>query len=154
MTECIHGLDLAACDSCSPAPKPVVEHVVPRQRATKAPAARPLKATAPRRLHVVLSIDELADLIADGELIDPIYFFGPEELAWGERRRAADAARNVVLVTTAAAVAGLDELPVSAIELIAVANTIAQERVRELLSPTEYRPRVAVFPPWFVAPED
>lgn len=155
MSECIHGLELAACDICSPAPKPVVERPLPRQRAAaKAPAARPLKATAPRRLHVVLPLDELADLLADGELVDPIYFVGPEELAWGERRRAADAARNVVLVTTAVAVAGLDDLPLTAVELIAVANTVAQERVRELLALTSYSPRVAVFPPWFTAPED
>lgn len=154
MTECIHGLDFASCDICSPAPKPVVERALPRQRAAKAPAARPLTATAPRRLHVVLSIDELGDLLADGELVDPIYFVGPEELAWGERRRAADAARNVVLVTTAAAVAGLDVLPFSAVELVAVANTVSQERVRELLALTDHKPRVAVFPPWFVAPED
>ena len=76
---------------------------------------------------------------------------GPEELAWSERRRAKDASRNVVLVTTSSAVAGLDELPLSAVQLVAVANTATQERVRELLDLTEYSPRVSVFPPWFVA---
>jgi hypothetical protein len=109
-----------------------------------------MKSRSEQRLHVVISLDELGDLLADGEMVDPIYFHGPEELAWSERRRAADASRNVVLVTTFGAVSGLDVLPLTAVQLIAVANTVTQERVRDLLALTDYTPRVSVFPPWFV----
>jgi hypothetical protein len=51
----------------------------------------------------------------------------------------------------ASAVAGLDTLPLDAVQLVAVANTVTQERVRDLLTLTDFSPRVAVFPPWFVA---
>jgi hypothetical protein len=156
--ECIHGLDLAACDVCSPKPPPVKPVPAARVRTPRATAevrAKPVR-TAPinrdaQRLHVVLSLDEFGDVLADGELVDPIYFHGPEELAWSERRRAADALRQVVLVTTRGAIAGLDTLPLSSVQLVAVANTVAQERVRELIAMTEFRARVVVHPPWFTA---
>jgi hypothetical protein len=154
MPECIHGLEFALCDACSPKPKPVVEPVVARQRVAKAPAARSLKVKAPTRLHVVLYLEELADALADGELIDPIYYVGPEEVAWGERRRSKRALEQVVLVVPADKVAGLDVLPLGAVQLVAVANTVAQEKVRDLLAMTQVSAKVAVHPPWFVAPED
>lgn len=150
MTECIHGLDRELCDICSPkkAPeKPVVKRVAPVRAARPAP----LKSTAPRRLHVVLSLDDFADALAEGALVDPIYFHGPEELAWAERRRAADATQHIVLVVESAAVAGLDAMPIAAIDLVAVASNAVQHRVRELLGLTSFSPRVAVYPPWFVA---
>jgi len=154
MPECIHGLEFASCDICSPKPKPVVEPVVARQRVAKAPPARSLKVKAPTRLHVVLYLEELADALADGELIDPIYYVGPEEVAWGERRRSKRALEQVVLVVPADKVAGLDVLPLSAVQLVAVANTVAQVKVRDLLAMTDVSAKVAVHPPWFVAPED
>ena len=101
MTECIHGLDRELCDICNPkkAPeKPAVKRAAPARAARPAP----LKARAARRLHVVLSLDDLADALAEGSLADPIYFVGPEELAWAERRRAADATQQVVLVVASA----------------------------------------------------
>jgi hypothetical protein len=150
MTECIHGLDLELCDICSPkkAPEKVA---VKRVAAVRTTRPTPLKAKAARRLHVVLSLDDLADALASGALTDPIYFVGPEELAWAERRRAADATQQVVLVVASSAVAGLDEMPLAAVELVAVASNAVQQRVRELLALTDLAPRVAVYPPWFVA---
>jgi len=35
------------------------------------------------------------------------------------------------------------------VQLIAVANNSAQERVRELLALTDLRTKVSVYPPWF-----
>lgn len=154
MPECIHGLEFASCDICSPPRRPVVEHAaraVRAPRTPKAPAARPLKATAPQRLHVVLSIDEFADALAAGSLDDPIYYVGPEELAWAEHRRTTRATEQVVLVVAAPAVRGLDVLPLDAVQLVAVANTVSQERVRELLALTALTAKVAVHPPWFTA---
>ncbi len=150
MTECIHGLDFAMCDVCNP-PQRVEPVPVKRTAAVRTTRPAPVKNRSEQRLHVVLSLDDFGDALAAGSVDDPIYFHGPEELAWGERRRAADASRNVVLVTSQGAVAGLDALPLSAVQLVAVANTLTQERVRDLLAPTDFTPRVAVFPPWFVA---
>ena len=150
MTECIHGLDRELCDICSPkqAPeKPAVRRAAPARAARPAP----LKARAARRLHVVLSLDDFADALAEGALADPIYFHGPTELAWAERRRAADATQQVVLVVASDSVAGLDLMPLAAVELVAVASNAAQQRVRELLAVTDFAPRVSVYPPWFVA---
>ena len=150
MTDCIHGLDLELCDICSPkkAPeKPAVKRPAPARSTRPAP----LKAKAARRLHVVLSLDDFADALAEGSLADPIYFQAPEELAWAERRRAADATQQVVLVASSDAVAGLDAMPLSVVDLVAVASNAAQQRVRDLLALTDFSPRVSVYPPWFVA---
>ena len=151
MPECKHGLEVASCDICNPPARPVAAVPMKRTPAARTTRPAPVKNRSEQRLHVVVSLDDFGDLLADGALADPIYFHGPEELAWSERRRAADASRNVVLVTTQGAVAGLDELPLSAVQLVAVANTLAQEKVRDLLALTDYSPRVSVFPPWFVA---
>ena len=154
MPECIHGLEFASCDVCNPPARPVAVAPVKRASVAKAPAARSLKVKAPTRLHVVLYIEELADALADGELIDPIYYVGPEEVAWGERRRSKRALEQVVLVVPADKVAGLDVLPLSAVQLVAVANSVSQGKVRDLLAMTDVSAKVAVHPPWFVAPED
>ena len=149
MPECIHGLDFAACDVCSPKKQPVVERAAPKPRVARAAPARSLRAKTPQRLHVVLSLEDFADALAAGELADPIYHVGPEELAWAERRRSPRALENVVLVVGADAVRGLDVMPLTAVQLVAVANNVAQERARELLALTELTPKVAVHPPWF-----
>jgi hypothetical protein len=153
MTECIHGLDFASCDVCNPPKR--VEPVETTRRAapdrSRQTRHTPLKARTEHRLHAVISVDDFAEALETGALEDPTYFHGPEELAWAERRRAKDAAKNVVLVTTFGAVAGLDALPLDAVQLVAVANTVMQERVRSLLASSAHSPRVAVFPPWFVA---
>jgi hypothetical protein len=155
-TECIHGLSFAACDSCSPK-KPQVqpESAVPKARVPRSAAIRrhagSVRAQAERRLHVVLSIDDLADFFASGELEDPIYSSGPEELGWGERMRAAGALEQAVLVVRADVAGDPTNLTVESIQLVAVANVVMQERVRELLAMTDYRVRVAVHPPWFQA---
>jgi len=150
MPECIHGLELASCDVCSPKKAPP-----PPPRAARAPAAKPvaaraLRAKTPQRLHVVLTLDEFADALADGVLTTPTYYVGPEELAWAERRRAPRASELVVLVVAAELVRGLDDLPLTAVQLVAVANTVAQERVRDLLALTTLAPKVVVHPPWFM----
>jgi hypothetical protein len=152
--ECIHGLALAACDSCSPKKAPIE----PEAATTKArtPRAAPVRrhagsvrAQAERRLHVVLTIDDLADFFAAGELIDPIYSSGPGEIGWDERLLTTGASDQVVLVVRADVAGGPTSLTVESIQLVAVANIVVQERVRELLAMTDYRTRVAVHPPWF-----
>jgi hypothetical protein len=153
MPECIHGLDFASCDSCSP-PKRVEPVEVKRRAVAKAPAAGSLKAKAPQRLHVVLFLEEFVEALEAGELIDPIYYHGPEELAWGERRRSPRATEQLVLVVGLESVTGLDVLPLTAVQLIAVSNTYAQEHIRDLLEDTELSAKVAVYPPWFMPPED
>ncbi len=55
-----------------------------------------------------------------------------------------------VLVVASTAVAGLETMPLEAVELVAVASNAVQQRVRELLALTSLSPRVAVYPPWFV----
>ena len=150
MPECIHGLDFATCDVCNPPQRPVAAAPVKRSPAVRTTRPAPVKNRSEQRLHVVISIDDLAEVLAEGQITDPIYFHGPEELAWSERRRAANASRNVVLVTTQGAVEGLDVLPLETVQLIAVSNTISQEWVRDMLALTDFTPRVSVFPPWFV----
>lgn len=156
MTECIHGLDLAMCDACSPKKAPVAPPAAPKVRAPRATAA-PVKKTLiqsdSQRLHVVLTLDDFGDVLASGYVEDPIYFHGPEELAWAERRRAANIRDHVVLVTSLGATRGLDSLPLGAVQLIAVANNQTQDRVRDLLALTDLRTKVSVYPPWFQASE-
>ena len=157
MTECIHGLELASCDVCSPKKAPVAPPAPPRERvvrATAAPVKKTLIQSDSQRLHVVLTLDDFADVLASGYVEDPIYFHGPEELAWSERRRASNIRDHVVLVTSLGATRGMDTLPLSAVQLIAVANNQAQERVRELLSLTDLRTKVSVYPPWFQPSDD
>jgi hypothetical protein len=152
--ECIHGLELASCDICTPKKVVAPPAAAPRVRAAASAPARSLKVRAPSRLHVVLSPEEFADLLADGTLTDPIYYVGPEELAWTERRRSPQALEQIVLVVSAEAVRGLDTLPFSAVQLIAVASTVTQERVRDLLGMTDAAIKVAVYPAWFTPPVD
>jgi hypothetical protein len=97
----------------------------------------------------VLSIDDLADFFASNELVDPIYSSGPDELGWGERMRSAGALEQAILVVRADVAGDPTTLTVEAIQLVAVANVVMQERVRELLAMTDYRVRVSVHPPWF-----
>ncbi len=165
--ECIHGLDLALCDSCTPQKLPEPVDAAPVKRASRATAPRAgvskaggsassLRSAADHRVYVVLSIDELADVLAEGMLVDPIYYLGPEELAWGERRRATDVLEQTVLVLGRAAVESrhavfAGEVPMTNVQLIAVANIVVQDRVRELLALTDYGTKVAVYPPWFQA---
>jgi hypothetical protein len=158
-TECIHGLDFAACDSCSPKKVPVEAQVTatPRTRTPRVAAGKSrvssLKAAVDQRLHVVLTIDDLGDFLAAGELVDPIYSAGPEEIGWAERLHSSEALESVVLVVRADATGGPPNLTVESVQLIAVANVVVQEQVRELLAMTDYRARVAVHPPWFSVAE-
>lgn len=162
MPECIHGLDLAACDACSPkkAPAPVdaaVKTPAVRRataRVAGAPPARKLASRDEQRLHVVLSLEDFTEALELGEVVDPIYFHGPEELAWRERRRADDALEQVVLVSTYGATNGTTALVLESVTLLAVANTVAQGRVRELLAATPYKTKVSIYPPWFELPEE
>lgn len=150
--ECIHGLELAMCDACTPKKAPVAAVAAPRprvSRATVAPVKKTLIQSDSQRLHVVLTLDDFGDVLASGYVEDPTYFHGPEELAWAERRRAANIRDHVVLVTSLGATRGLDTLPLGAVQLIAVANNQAQERVRDLLALTSLRTKVSVYPPWF-----
>ena len=153
MPECIHGLDFASCDVCNP-PKRVEPVPVRRAPTVRTTRPAPVKNRSEQRLHVVLSLDDFGDALATGSVIDPIYFHGPEELAWSERRRASNIRDHVVLVTSLGATRGMDTLPLSAVQLIAVANNQAQERVRELLSLTDLRTKVSVYPPWFQPSDD
>lgn len=157
MTECIHGLELAMCDACTPKKAPVAPPPAPKvrvPRATAAPVKKTLIQSDSQRLHVVLTLDDFADVLASGYVEDPIYFHGPEELAWAERRRAANIRDHVVLVTSLGATRGMDTLPLGAVQLIAVANNQAQDRVRELLLLASLGTKVSVYPPWFTASDD
>lgn len=149
MTECIHGLDFELCDICSPKKAAPPPPRTVRAREPRPVAARALRGKVPQRLHVVLSLDEFADALADGVLVTPTYYVGPEEVGWTERRRAPRANEQVVLVVAAELVHGLDDLPLGAVQLVAVASTLAQERARELLALTSFAPKVVIHPPWF-----
>jgi len=162
MTECKHGLELSSCVVCSPPPEPVVAPKVRAPRATAstrtaaapAPAKRTIVNRDSARVHVVVPFEDFEIALEDGELIEPTYFLGQEESAWLEKRRARDIAKQVVLVSTLAAVAGKDELHMDTVQLVVVANTATQERARALLARTPYKPRVSVHPAWFTPPED
>ncbi len=43
-------------------------------------------------------------------------------------------------------------VPLAAFSLVSVANDKARDRVRAILEPWDFKPRVAVHPPWFAAP--
>ena len=47
-----------------------------------------------------------------------------------------------------------DAVPLNAVSLIGVAHNTARESVREILSSSDFAPRVAVHPPWFAAPSE
>jgi hypothetical protein len=85
--ECIHGLDRARCDLCSPRPKPVVAAPAPAAPRTRAPRAQtvprtstrrvaPLRSlTAPiddvsvQRIYHVTHVNNLADIFSTGALL-------------------------------------------------------------------------------------
>lgn len=46
-----------------------------------------------------------------------------------------------------------DMVPFEWITLIGVANNRARDAVKEILAPSMHRPKVAVYPPWFMRPE-
>lgn len=155
-TECIHGLALGLCDICYPKPKPVAERKpaparrsVPARRNAARPAAVPAVNRDEQRIYFVSTIDDLDGLLAAGDLGELGYYDGPEELAWRERRRAADALEQLVLVSTRRAVGGRSPVPLDAIQLVAVANSRGQERVKELLAAGGFAVRVSIYPPWF-----
>lgn len=130
VTECIHGLDEASCDVCSPKAPPerparTVRVVQPRR--TEAPRTK--KSSVVPRRHLVVDIDELAAVL-DGEDTGGEWRSEPPVTGFD----------SVVLVAPSDDVAG--------VTLIAVANEPARDRVRAALTGRQL-PRIGVYPPWF-----
>jgi len=155
-TECIHGLAIGLCDACYPKPKPVeekrpapVKRSVPARRNAARSVAVAQVNRDEQRIYFVSTIDEFGDVLSDGHLGELSFYDGPEDLAWQEHRRAAGVLEQVVLVSTRRAVSGQSPVPFGAIQLVAVANSRGQERVKELLALTEFSARVSIYPPWF-----
>ncbi|CAN5149205.1 hypothetical protein BH09ACT3_BH09ACT3_14030 [soil metagenome] len=155
-TECIHGLAVGLCDLCSPKPTPVEEKrsvplrrsVPARRNAVRSVVVAPVD-RGEQRIYFVSTIDDLGELLSDGHLGELNFYDGPEDLAWQEHRRAPGVLEQVVLVSTRRAVSGQSPVPFAAIQLVAVANSRGQERVKELLAASEFSARVSIHPPWF-----
>lgn len=130
MTECIHGLDIALCDVCTPkaAPPPVARTVrVSQKRRTEAPLTK--NSIVRARRHLIVRINDLGGVL-DGVI---------ESDAWMSETPVTGF-DSVVLV------APTDD--VSQVTLIAVANEPARDRVRGALAGRQL-PRIGVYPPWF-----
>lgn len=151
-TECIHGLAAGVCDTCYPKVQPEKPAVVRRSapRTTRAAGAPKVANPELQRVHIVVSFEELADALASDTLGEPNYFTSADDPTWIGKRLSPDALDQVVLVTSQAAIRETP-VPFSAVQLVAVANNRAQARAREMISLTEYDPRVSVHPPWFTA---
>ena len=155
-TECIHGFEAGLCDSCFPKPVPekpavVAKTRVPRSATTRRAAGAPRKVVDPdaQRVHLVVDLEAFDVLLDAGNLGDAHFFASPDEEGWRQLRSAANVLDQVVLVSTKGAVKDATPVPFEAVQLVAVANTVAQERVRELLAITSFRTRVSIYPPWF-----
>lgn len=149
--ECIHGLDIAMCDVCSPrqAPEPPRRAAVRRQapprtgRASTTPSTAPgVRVDAAQRVYAVVAIDRLPealDRLADQEWRTELGS-ATDPFRWPD---AADAQRPgdvVVLVATAAD---------GALQLVAAANEPARRTVRERLGDAAADTRVVLQPAWW-----
>ena len=153
MAECKHGFEDSLCDICFP--KAVVVPVkVPRPaRPRTAGAGKTTKiSAADRRLHHVTRVEDLPDILNDGQLL--------EQTAWGAEPPVSGFDR-IVLVTTSLEITNHggrmvggdaevpEPFPFSSVTLIAVANEPARDRVKAMVDEADYPTRVAVYPPWF-----
>jgi len=153
MTECIHGLELDACDVCSPrrAPEPVKPaprtRTVSTTRATNAAPGVAVRSAGARR-YLVVHRDRLAELLAAGPLTDESGWraelgdagaFDP--IRWEDAARAVRGTELVVLVG-----GGPDP---DHLELVAVANQPVRAAVADVLAAASRSPRLVLNPAWF-----
>lgn len=155
--ECIHGLEVGACDVCHP--RQVEPTVRPRSASTRArtaaPVTRPGKPspgiatrTTTTRRYLVVHRDRLAELLADGPLTDDSGWradlgeagaFDP--IRWDDARRAERGTELVVLVGS-----GVDP---DHLELVAVANQPVRAVIADVLRDAGRSPRLVLNPSWF-----
>ncbi|OJX63389.1 MAG: hypothetical protein BGO95_00560 [Micrococcales bacterium 73-13] len=147
MTECIHGLELAMCDVCTPRAQPAGAGSAGSARRARAAAsagpgrsgtgrpepARPMPGVAVRRAggrrYLVVDLDDLGEELGAAEASD-----------WSGLVPAGVGRERVV------AVAAGEELDVA---FVAVANEPARRRAREALTANGIDARVMVQPDWF-----
>ncbi len=148
MTECIHGLETAMCDVCSPRATP---EQVRSPRVTRTAGARSAASSvgikvnaAEQRVYLVVSRDRLGDVFATlpdedwrselGSVNDPF--------RWPDASGVERASDLIVLV------AMLGEPGV--LQLVATANEPARRAVREQLDEAGFDVRVVLQPAWWV----
>ncbi len=149
--ECIHGLPLDSCESCSPrqGPEPVRRapvRTLPRQSlrstplvkastAARAPKAAPASAvrTASRR-YLALTHDEFSELIARGPIA--------ETEAWQLEEGAPKTRDTVVIVS---ALGDADD-----VQFVAVPNEPIRRALGDVLQTTGRTLRIVVTPAWFL----
>ena len=152
--ECIHGLDDGLCDVCFPK---AVPEPSPGPRSATSPSGsrrtpRPKVGSADRRLHHVTRVDDLADILAAGQLL--------EGTTWSERPPVSPFDR-VVLVSTSLRITQrggrmipggaevFEAFPFDEVALVAVANEPVRDLVKGIVDDADFETRVAVYPPWF-----
>jgi hypothetical protein len=92
-------------------------------------------------------------IVADGDAVDPRTRFATSKEAYDRmlRRVLSDQESSAML---RAEFLAKDTVPFETITLIGVANDKARDAVKAILGSSDYRPRVAVHPPWFALPAD
>lgn len=153
MAECIHGFEDELCDQCFPKTVAAAPRVARPAKPRSTPGARVPKISATdRRLHHVTRIEDLPEILEDGQLL--------EQTAWTTEPPVSGFDR-VVLVTTALEVTNHggrlsaggaeipDPFPFASVTLVAVANEPTRDRVKAMVDDADYAIRVAVYPPWF-----
>ncbi|MET0990043.1 MAG: DarT ssDNA thymidine ADP-ribosyltransferase family protein [Glaciihabitans sp.] len=95
----------------------------------------------------------VAVAVTDGDAANPLTRFGSTRDAAERqiRKLRADQLSEVILD---AELLVADEFPVERVTLIGVANDRARDVVKSILQDFSFRPKVAVYPPWFRPAED
>lgn len=154
--ECIHGLDAAMCDVCTPQAVPERPRPAARRAAARAPRAQkaqPAARTALRvervaeRLYRVVALDGVAALlaapIAEDEWRLEVGRTAFDPIRWPEAAEVERGSDLAVLVADAA--------DPSTVRLVAVANEPARRRLAEALEAAGTQTRLMLQPNWFVA---
>ncbi len=151
MTDCIHGLDIALCDACTPQQAPEsARPAMPRRTAgTRPPTAAPARPgvkvnQAEQRRYLVVARSRLVEALTgldgeDGWRLELGTAFDP--FRW---RDAGDVERASDLVVLVAASPAPGEL-----RLVAVANEPVRRSVRDELDSVAVDTRVVLQPSWF-----
>ena len=95
---------------------------------------------------------EDAIAVADGDAAGKVTVFGttPED---GERMLRRLRAEEEPAAILDAEFLVLDSFPVELVTLVGVANDKARDEVKAIIAASDFRPKVAVYPPWFQKPE-
>lgn len=148
VTDCIHGLDLAVCDLCSPrqAPESARPPMPRRTAANRSATSKPgMKvASVEQRMYLVVARSRLAEVLPGlaeddgwrlelGEAADPF--------RWADAGAVERPSDLVVLVSAASAPGEL--------RLVAVVNEPARRAVRDELASVAVDARVVLQPAWF-----